>query len=261
MDAKLLGLWFFLAFVVGAYARRKGLRAGKFTFLSMAFTPILGLIVVLLARPDEAMLVARGLRRKCPHCAELIRADANVCRFCGRDLPPKHADAPTEPKPRPKIDLLNGVSWGMVGLLLFGLGLIIYSHSENERLLALEDSVRSDLLQLAAAITVYEDSCGSLPETMSQLGPPPPGEKPGCKGVDLFDPTLFSTPGYQMSYTPKRAASGRIIGFAARATPTGEDRAGRKAFYVDESGTFRWEYGLAGPQSLPLDFPVRRDRD
>ena len=24
--------------------------------------------------------------QKCPHCAEFIKRDANVCRYCGRDV-------------------------------------------------------------------------------------------------------------------------------------------------------------------------------
>jgi len=29
-----------------------------------------------------------GAKKKCPHCAEWIKADAKVCRHCGRDVAP-----------------------------------------------------------------------------------------------------------------------------------------------------------------------------
>jgi rRNA maturation endonuclease Nob1 len=30
----------------------------------------------------------RGELRRCPHCAELVRQEAKVCRFCGREIVP-----------------------------------------------------------------------------------------------------------------------------------------------------------------------------
>jgi hypothetical protein len=51
---------------------------------------IIALPHALIMKPDQAeserQQLADGMR-KCPSCAELVRAEAKVCRFCQRDLP------------------------------------------------------------------------------------------------------------------------------------------------------------------------------
>jgi hypothetical protein len=36
-------------------------------------------------RAIEKQQLSHGMK-KCPHCAELVKQDARVCRYCGRDI-------------------------------------------------------------------------------------------------------------------------------------------------------------------------------
>lgn len=53
---------------------------------------IVALPHALLMKPDVAALEQRqieeGSGRKCPFCAEVIKAEARVCRYCARDVEP-----------------------------------------------------------------------------------------------------------------------------------------------------------------------------
>jgi hypothetical protein len=52
-------------------------------FLLAAFALIVCVLVWILVRVVRPAL---GDTKICPHCAQTIKAEAKICRFCGRDV-------------------------------------------------------------------------------------------------------------------------------------------------------------------------------
>lgn len=83
-------VWIFcgvLGGVIGSSKGRKGLGYG----LGFLLGPI-GLLIMAVMPEDKTAIaeqaIATNQERKCPFCAELIKAEAKVCKHCSREVTP-----------------------------------------------------------------------------------------------------------------------------------------------------------------------------
>jgi hypothetical protein len=102
----------FFVWVARKIAVDKGLDPTPYFALAIFLTPLVGIIAAIVAKPNaakvDAQRLASGTERKCPFCAELIKVEAKVCRFCGRELspldsvprPPQNTPTPADFKSR-----------------------------------------------------------------------------------------------------------------------------------------------------------------
>jgi hypothetical protein len=95
-------VWIGIAVSTGIYASHRG-RSGIGWFFLSLFIPLLAFIIVALAGPPSGVLLDSKGRiaalKKCPKCAEEIRLEAQVCRFCGYEFSPTESRGHGEPEP------------------------------------------------------------------------------------------------------------------------------------------------------------------
>lgn len=83
-------IWFLCGIASSVIASNKGYSAGSWFLIGFLFGPLAVLAVLTKSKSNdevENQALKDGSAIKCPFCAETIKAEARVCKHCGRDIP------------------------------------------------------------------------------------------------------------------------------------------------------------------------------
>ena len=78
-------LWLGLGFLVAYYYKERGLNPWVGFLLSILLSPLLAFIISLFLQPGSLNIF--GGIKKCPRCAESVKKEARICRYCGYEFP------------------------------------------------------------------------------------------------------------------------------------------------------------------------------
>jgi hypothetical protein len=136
----------------------------------------------------------------------------------------------------------EGGGWKLlsVGLLLLDLPALAKQWAQAE-LETREAEAIAALRKLADAAETYRRAFGKLPETLAQLGPPPPeGISPAAAGLVDAELAAGKKGGYVFQYLFLPAkGEGAEARFELTAAPAEYGKTGRRSFFLDSSATLR----------------------
>ena len=79
-------VWIIGGGITGKIAEKQGRPFFTWFIAGMAGF-IIAFLYLLFSKPSDDTLIESGKYRKCPQCAEMVKVDAKVCRYCGAGLP------------------------------------------------------------------------------------------------------------------------------------------------------------------------------
>ena len=88
-------VWLALGFVTAKIAISKGRPFGTWLIYGFLCFP-LAILYLAVAKPSDETLADSGEYRKCPFCAEMVRQEAKLCRYCGKELPEPEVHIPDD---------------------------------------------------------------------------------------------------------------------------------------------------------------------
>lgn len=85
-----LVVWAICGIISAIIASNKGRSGTGWFFIGVLFGP-LGIVAALVVSADHQAVkqqkLTEGTHRKCPMCAELVLAEAKICKYCKSELP------------------------------------------------------------------------------------------------------------------------------------------------------------------------------